>query len=208
MLLSDQILFHLKNVNRTSKFERLVVSLGSGTCATEWHSNEFCLCLEKDLKSVFSAVATFKGQTENKNSFTARYDYTSPLLADLLSGIKSELGIRIMILFQHPNPTMKDSLEGASKACLEALVSHTVDSIVFVYDTKPGGNCWTYDSLQSSFLGPKWKSDGRLKISPNLIASEMGCMKVSHPVFGETKRLGWAFMKKGKENCFAIERND
>ena len=66
------------------------------------------LPFEKDAKSVLTASASLKvNYTTNKTSFVARYDYTSPRLADLIRGLKEELKANIVLLFQHPNPAMK-----------------------------------------------------------------------------------------------------
>lgn len=101
---------------RSSVLPRLIVSLGSGT--TE--SRDICLCLEKDAKSVFSACASLKVHcTANKTSFVARCDYTSPRLADLIRVLKEALKANIIVLFQHPNLAMKQSLVKASKSVLK-----------------------------------------------------------------------------------------
>lgn len=206
----DTIVSHTKH----NHSKRIIVSLGAGRCETEMQSksqHDFCLCLDNDKRALFSAAFCYKFSSRNGRMIFHHYDMSNGLF-DLLYVIKKKTFLPVLVLFQHPSPsldpTSRKRLAVASKDCVMALEKKHVDAIHFVYDQSPLclKTCWNSHDLQGLVKlecgSEVWKT---ISISSPTVIS-MGNIGVIHPIFGDIPRVGWASMKKGNEVAFCIKR--
>ena len=184
-----------------------MVSLGSGSAATEMAGDLPCLCLDKDKRAIYSGVVNLKGNFIGKknNIFHSYFDMrNSQELFSIFQALNTTLPNHcIKILFQHPNPSMKITYKKCSGACMLALKEKIVKEMHFVYDVKEGSTCWNKSEIVNEFV--KKKRDKNLFIGHELVICKTGENSLKHPLFGNTVRLGWATMKKGEEHTFMMK---
>ena len=195
------------NENGLRYADQVVISLGSGSGATEMSADFPVLCLDIDRKAVYSGIVNLKGNCVGKKNktFHSYFDFRkSKDLFDIIKVLKKVLpNTTFKILFQHPNPKIKKAYSGTGVTCVECLRLGLVKEIHFVYDFRANSTCWTKQSIINHFVGEN--NERNLKIGEEYNISEEGNEYVIHPVFGNTVRMGWAVMKRGSEHAFAIE---
>ena len=191
-----------------SRFDRIVVSLCCGACETELHapSNTLMVCLDIS-QACISAASTNYSLSQKDNLILAKFDmkHTSDLLNGITNGVR-KMGIVLYaaVLFQHPSPAITKSIRSAFSACTAALRAGIFSSVFIVYDSKPGGNCWSRDSVVASFLA------NDLLVSEEMIMQTGDGRTVMHPAIGcIIPRVGWALMKsaslKAKEVALEVK---
>jgi hypothetical protein len=127
----------LSRYNSLSKFKRIVVSVCAGMAETELHSDDMCICLDVDKRSFFSAYFALKFLCPNKYKRLVfhRHDMSVGLYS-LIKQLRNSTALPLVILFQHPSPTMNHhKLSIVSHDCYRALLSdNVVESVHYVYD--------------------------------------------------------------------------
>jgi hypothetical protein len=185
----------------------IVVSICSGTGATESHSSLLCLCLDKDKRSLQTGVLTMhKSWGRKPRLIFESFNYATGLLA-LLQNISCRVKKNIQILVQHPSPsaTCKSDLSNAGEAIFLAMKEGSSSGVTFVYDCCHSRNTWTKNTLVSTFLQRVTETDRLLlEISEEVMVSAKGDTQVQHPVLGLTERHGWAVMRNSNEHAFTI----
>ncbi len=206
------------SINYYQNFERIVISVCSGSAQTEMHSSPSDLNLRLDVnkRSMYTAIFSLKYLYRRKSNMIIQHYNMKEGFHHLVSTIRSYTRLPIVILFQHPSPSTQVGLcEVMIKAALECmyLISiNVVTSIHFVYDwtTIVGKTCWQKNELRHLLIKECY-------LSPSLVTSltltkdrKISFGKTSimiHPVYGVTKRYGWAQMKSGKERAFSVLKN-
>jgi hypothetical protein len=206
------------SINYYQKFQRIVISVCSGSAQTEMHSSpsDLNVCLDVNKRLLYSAIFSLKYLYRRKSNMIIQHYNMKEGFHHLVSTIRSYTRLPIVILFQHPSPSTQVGLhEVMIKAALECmyLISiNVVTSIHFVYDwtTVVGKTCWQKDELRDLLIKECY-------VSPSLLTSltltkdrKISIGKTSiiiHPVYGVTKRYGWAQMKSGKERAFSVLKN-
>lgn len=175
---------------------------------TELQSCSLCLCLDKNRRSLQAGVMLKKFDPKSKNRvILAQFDYSSSL-RDLLAAISESIGLDVKILLQHPTP----SLQGACplrKAChdiIHCMEDREVSALCFVYDHCLKKNTWSKSTLLRRCI-PNTLDSNLFTITAETLISEKGNMSVNHPLFGQTKRYGWAKTRNSDEMSFTIYMN-
>ena len=177
-------------------------------------SSDLCLCLDKCKKSIYaSAVAHHYLHLRKSKSIFYHHNMASGL-HELVKSISVAVNLPIVILFQHPSPSKdkssRSAIAAAAKSCIAGLIDLSVDSVYFVHDCHPSAtkNCWSSHELKSVALSKCANSDVAMvnATEPSMICA-MNEDAVSHPVFGNVQRSGWAKTKKGVEMSFHIKLN-
>jgi hypothetical protein len=201
----------LSRYNSLSEFNRIVVSVCAGMAETELHSNEMCICLDVDKRFLFSAnfAQTLLCPKEYNRLICHRHDMSNGLYS-LISQLRDRTALPLVILFQHPSPTMKPhKLSIASRDCFRALSDNVLESVHYVYDRHidHSKTFWKYDSLIGTITSqcPSQIMES-LQFTPEKSISEFGDDLVQHPVYGQVPRVGWAAWKKGIEVSFSVLR--
>ena len=199
-------LFLRFNKKVLDKRKEIVISLGSGSAATEMTSDLPCLCLDNDRRAIFSAIINLKGNVIGKKQFTYHSVFDirkSNELFIILQSIKQNLPNHIVkILFQHPNPSLDDTYNKCGVVCMRALRTKMIAEIHFVYDNRVGANCLKRNDIIDKF---ELRSCRDVKIGEEFVISKQDETSVIHPLFGFTSRLAWAKMKKGNEHTFCVK---
>ncbi|OEU22185.1 hypothetical protein FRACYDRAFT_232339 [Fragilariopsis cylindrus CCMP1102] len=196
--------------NDKNNKNRIYVSLCCGTTATELNSNEICLCLDMDRRSLFSASINLH-QRNKKTIFMSYYDYSNNNLTDLFQQLKETTKKRISVLYQHPSPspaTLNKFSQSCSRVAASLLAGHVAE-ICMVYDHKSTGTCWNEGTITKAFFNDIGNEDDKALIKSTkmaLICSSDSDI-VHHPYFGTTNRYGWAKMKKGEEHRIFFKTN-
>lgn len=193
-----------KQVLETSK--DLIISLGSGSAATEMSSDLPCLCLDNDRRAIYSSIINLKGNVIGKKQFTYHSVFDirrSNELLSILQNIKHSLPDHtVKILFQHPDPSLDSTYDTCGKLCIKALCEKLIAEIHFVYDSRVDATCFKRDEIIDRFM---LKSCSEVTIGEEFVISEQDDISVIHPLFGFTSRLSWAKMKKGNEHTFCVK---
>ena len=131
----------------------------------------------------------------------------------LLNNIYTITKLPILVLFQHPSPsvnhTSRVGLSVASRDCVSTLTQKNINSVHFVYDShcNTDKNFWHGAELKELSLSQcKREVLSKICVSCTMTISPVDAMHVKHPVFGNSPRSGWALMKKGCERTFSIRR--
>ena len=184
----------------------IVISLGSGTAVSEHCLSQTCLCLDKDRRSVYTASLLAK-VIGVKSIFSAVFDIEKDDLLGLFAAVKAKCpSSSITVLFQHPNPSKKKTLQAAGFACTTAIYNNFIDKAVLVFDHKSSGNCWDDDLLLDSFFWGR-RNKAQYLVTKLGIVSKKGTDEVVHPVLGVTPRYGWALMKNSDERGLVITKH-
>lgn len=191
------------------KYEKLVVSIGCGSCETELHApeNHLVVCIDINRRSLFAATYNYS-RSSRKNLIISHHNMQDGVY-HVLESVCATYSVPVVVLFQHPSPARDGAnrwaLCSAGKDCISCLLSGHVNEIHFVFDYVQGRNCWTKASLEKAFTKqcmPDMIAD--ILVSEPHVVSETGSKKVEHPVFGAIPRAGWADMKSGQEVSFCI----
>ena len=200
---TEEIQQRLKNIVNTSNNKTLIISVCAGTSATELQCNHPCLCLDIDKRALFASIINTYHHNNNKNKLFCHFDYSNIL--SLISSISSNCNFnKIILLYQHPSPSLssRPNLQKSINQSVSALSTNKkVESIHFVYDFNIKKKTFTYNSLRSLFDLPK-----KIFISPETQINVDDDNIVYHPLFGRTKKFGWARMRKGQEMTFCCRR--
>ena len=205
----EEIVGFLSRYTTLTNFDRIVVSVCAGMAETELHSDEMCICLDVDKRSLYSAFFAMKflHQKQNNRLVFHRHDMSNGLYA-LLKQLRNSTALPLVVLFQHPSPTMNQyKLSIASHDCFRALTDNVVQSVHYVYDRhpNPSKNFWKYNSLFGTIKAQCTpQSLDHILFSQERTISEIGDHHVQHPVFGQVPRVGWAALKKGIEVSFYV----
>jgi hypothetical protein len=84
-----------------------------------------------------------------------------------------------------------------------------VQSIHFVYDWNENSNtCWQKNELRLFLLKECYLSSAALlhsiTFTDDINISYINTSMINHPVYGITKKRGWAQMKFGQERAFSV----
>jgi hypothetical protein len=202
------------------KFQRVIVSVCCGYAQTEMHSSssDLNLCLDVDKRSLYSALFSLKYLHEGKTNMIIQYHDMKDGFYDILHSIQKYTQLPILILFQHPSPTTevrhRQALIKAALDCIMCLTNiSVVQGIHFVYDwnEKAKKTCWQKNELRSLLLKECYLSS---PAPPNAITftydrniSYINTTVINHPVYGISKRRGWAHMKYGQERAFSVKKS-
>ena len=120
--------------------------------------------------------------------------HTSYLLNSITKGVvKRGIELKATVLFQHPSPKVTNSMKVAFQACIGSLKDGIFTRVIIVYDSKPGGNCWSRDKVLDAF-----ESEEEVYISEEVNTLTKDNRTVLHPSMGlEVPLVGWALMKSG-----------
>ena len=131
-------------------------------------------------------------------------------LYSLIKQLRDSTALPLVILFQHPSPTMNHhKLSIAYRDCFRAFSDNVVESVHYVYDshTNHSKNFWKYKSLISTITGQCTSQIMEyLQFTQERTISEIGGYQVQHRVYGQVPRVGWAALKKGIEVSFSVLR--
>ena len=116
---------------------------------------------------------------------------------------------QLVVLFQHPSPTLgdRDPLAMTGKHCILSLLQEHVETINFIYDTnlRKELRCWSYDELRECFLSKVCRNQiDDIHVSEDLIISTLHDKNMKHPIFDLVLRKGWASLRNGEEHSFII----
>ena len=135
----------------------IIISLGSGSGATEMTGDLPCLCLDNDRRAIYSAIINLKGNLIGKKQFTYHSVFdirNSDDLFIILNTIKTKLpNHTLKILFQHPSPStsLDDTYNKCGIVCMKALNEKIILEVHFVYDTREGANCLNRKDIIDKF---------------------------------------------------------
>ena len=206
-LRSMKYIFHrLVDMGKTYKGKDIVISVGAGSGITELSSSILTICIDNNKRSIYTALGQIDAESSKKYSICALMDYSTEI-TKLIDGIKEIMpGKVIHLLLQHPNPsTAEDNrlklllLFESLKISLQQGVLHDV---IFVYDFSPNRNTWSKETLKSLFM--RNCNECEFNVSEEIVVSNKGDDNVKHPLFGKTKRYGWAAMRNCDEHSFNI----
>jgi hypothetical protein len=193
------------------KNKRLIVSIGAGRAETEINSNDICVCLDKNKKSLYSCAFACKHLKKTKIPIIFhQYNMKDGGLVKLLTSIKKVSNLSIQILFQHPSPSSdiknKRILQSTIQECINAQRIYVVESIHFVYDSTPNarGTSWGRHELHNLVHDLCVKNETQHSMTAPSTISNKTDNYVLHPIFGKNIRKGWALMKKGNEMSFSV----
>jgi hypothetical protein len=182
-------------------------------------SSDLNICLDVDKRSLYSALFSLKYLHEGKTNMIIQYHDMRKGFYDILHSIQEYTLLPILILFQHPSPTTegrhRQALIDAALDCITCLINiSVVQGIYFVYDwnEKAKKACWQKNELRNLLLKKCGLSS---PAPPNAITftreRNISYIKttdiVDHPVYGISKRRGWAHMKSGQERAFSVIKN-
>ena len=129
-------------------------------------------------------------------------------MTKLIDGIKAIMpGKVIHLLLQHPNPS--PAKDNRSKLFLLfeslniSLQQGVLHDVIFVYDFATNRNTWSKETLKSLYMMRNC-NECEFNVSEQIIVSNKGDDNVKHPLFGKTKRYGWAAMRNCDEYSFSI----
>jgi hypothetical protein len=193
----------------SGNFQRIIVSPCAGRCETESLSNDLVLCLDIDRRALYSGRLVGKVMKQT-NIIRFYFDMSNGLL-QLLTRLKNKIGAPVVVLFQHPSPSMleksRTAIANAGSDCIKALQQSLIVSVHFVFDYRKDKKCWSKELLYSAFTN---NLNGNVatgvKASASVTISEFKETLVKHPVFGNVSRVGWAKMKKGSEMTFFLTK--
>ena len=121
---------------------------------TEINSNDLCICLGTNKRSLFTARMNAK--ILGKRNIVVTHFEMGTYLSQQIQSINLTTGVKPIILYQHPSPsksikwTYQFSRSGFdSLYCLDI---GYIYSVHIVYDYCEGKNCWDFQSLWSEFL--------------------------------------------------------
>ena len=206
----DYIIQRLVNMARSYKGSKIVVSVGAGSGVTELSSSILTLCVDINKRSLFTGLSQIDGEISTSSTIFALMDYSTDI-TKLLEGIKNALpGKVIHVLLQHPNPSIDEDNRSKLALLFESLRLSLLNGIsynvTFVYDFSTNRNTWTKATLQSLFMHNSNESHFNVTVE-NLVSCK-GDNNVNHPLFGITKRYGWAAMRNCDEYSFSISFNN
>jgi hypothetical protein len=195
----------------TIEHKRLIVSIGAGRAETEMNSNDLCICLDKDKKSLYSCAFARKYLMKSKSPLVfGQYNMKDGGIIKLLKSIKMVTKLPLQILFQHPSPSQANEnrsvLQSTFIECIKAQREELVERIHFVYDSTPDnvrGTSWKTTELYDMVHGICLNDTQHSLTTPFIISNKTDTY-VNHPLFGKTERRGWASMKKGVEMSFSV----
>lgn len=201
----DEISRKLKSaVIDTDKF--IVISVCCGLGITEMESPFLCLCLDKDPRPLAAGVLAIKSSSKSESRFHfAQFNYAKGICS-VLETIFDRTKLKLKVLFQHPSPS-RNCKKDLKKACgdvLSSLDKKIVDSVYFVYDSSENRNSWNKDSIVRDCI----PFSAKYSLTEEKMISKKGNNTVTHPIFGETKRYGWARTRKDFEYSFEIKRKE
>jgi len=197
-------------------FNRVIVSVCCGSAQTEMHSSsrDFNICLDVDKRALYSALFSLKYLHEGKSNMIIQYHDMKDGFYDILHTIQTNTQLPILILFQHPSPTTeirhRQALIKAALHCIMCLfIIDEVQSIHFVYDWNENSNtCWQKNELRLFLLKECYLSSAALlhsiTFTDDINISYINTSMINHPVYGITKKRGWAQMKFGQERAFSV----
>ncbi len=185
------------------------MSVCSGRSQTEVHSDDLCLCLDKDKQSLFATAFALKYLCRRKNNIVYCHQKMENGLLNILTSLQHICCVPLVVLFQHPSPVSRDKsgnyLAEASRQCIMALGDGIIDSIHYIYDVHESSSktSWKGKCLLVVSTCTEHQCN-KIFISKPIVISKQESKTVHHPVFGITKRYGWANAKVGKEMSFFI----
>lgn len=174
------------------------------------HSDELCLCLDIDKRSLFSSALATKYLFRDKANVVHHHHNMKDGLLAIFNLIKAKTNLPIYALFQHPSPTggkvSRDAIANATVHCVDALLGSVIEGIHYVHDFNTKGQiCWKGNELQNTCLSKCALSQRKnLIISPARVVCTADSTFVDHPILGNVPRCGWAQFKKGDEIAFSI----
>lgn len=199
------------------KFQRVIVSICCGTAQTEMHSSsrDLNICLDVDKRALYVAVFSLKYLHKSKPNTIIQYHDMEHGLYNLLHSIQANTKLPILVLFQHPSPTTeirhRQVLIKAAFECIKCLtILDWVRSIHFVYDwsEKDGKTSWKKNELRYLLIKECYLSSQALHdaitFTEDKNISYINTSMINHPVYGISKRRGWAQMKSGQERAFSV----
>ena len=193
-------------------YERIIVSFFTGRSETEIKSSDLCICFDIDKRSLFASAFISKYLYPNKSNIITHHHDMATCLLDTLRSLKTNIGLPIIGLFQHPSPTKdsssRRSIAIASRYCIIALCSNILESAHYVYDfhTSNAKTYWKDNELQKLVISECSKSSiKKLIITDPIIISGENKNIVNHPIFGDINRSGWSKMKKGGGKSFCLK---
>ena len=202
----QSILKRVVNFNKVYSDKEIIVSVGAGSGITELSSSKLTLCLDKNKRSIFTGLSQVKnGQSKNTTIF-AHFDY-SKQIAELLQSIKEAYPAKLIrLLLQHPNPSIEEANRSALsllfKSVIISLKQGVLHDVTFVYDSSTSRFNWSKSDILSLFMSNTNSSN--YNVTNEVLVSSKGNNNVSHPLFGKTKRFGWAAMRNCNEYTFSI----
>ena len=76
-----------------------------------------------------------------------------------------------------------------------------LEEIHFVYNVDEGRNCFSKQAILETFLHlTEFTCRIGLLDSNEITVSKIGTDNVTHPLFGDVQRKGWALMRRGNEH--------
>lgn len=185
--------------------EFLVVSVCAGVGITEMESsNTLTLCLDKDKRSLQTGVICMNRASANSSRvILAQFNYRTNL-EDLLIAVSASTRKPIKVLLQHPTPSSEGvgDLKAACKGILNCVLKRVVSSLSIVYDYSSNRNTWSKKLFMLSCFADHVATS--FAISDEILISKKGEDSVQHPVYGDTKRYGWAKTRNADEHSFVI----
>ena len=213
-LSSDSLIQMTQQKLKNYEGKEIILSMGCGNGATELLSEKLCLCLDVDRRSIFSGMIQLH-RSENINSSRivfGIFDYSKGL-SNLCSSVKSLVNKEqvIKVLFQHPTPSSNEGIRkkfcSALRQVRNAMIKSFVTEAVFVYDFDENRNTWTDQYILDLFFdGIESSNKERFTYSRFAITSNEDDT-VTHPIFGNIKKLGWGKMRNCTQSSIIIKYN-
>ena len=202
----DCITERLANAAKSYQGKEIVVSFGAGSGTTELASSTLTLCLDINKSSIFTGLSQIAGDISTQSTVYALMDYCEHS-SELLNAIHNIIpGKVIRVLLQHPNPSINKGNTSKLSLLFESLrmslKKGILHDVTFVYDFSPNRNTWSKAMLESFFIANSDKT--HFTVTDEMLLSYKGDNTVNHPLFGLTKRYGWAAMRNCAEYSFAI----
>ena len=128
-------------------------------------------------------------------------------MEELLEEIKIAMPDKtIRVLLQHTNPSQDEQNISKLKLLFYALrislMKGILHDVTFVYDLADNCNTWNRTKLLN-LLMPKGELS-HYEVTEDQLVSLKGCDGMDHPLFGKTKRYGWAAMRNSDEWYFTV----
>ena len=186
--------------------KEIIVSVGAGSGVTELASSIVTLCLDINKRSIFTGLGQVKNQLSRNTMVYALLDY-SIHLEELITMLKERNpGKIIRFLLQHLNPSMDKSNRSSLTLlfnCIKTLLKNGfINDVTFVYDSSAASNTWSKADIHSLFISKGDESN--FNFTDEILVSSKCNNNVVHPLFGRTKRYGWASMRNYDEYSFSI----
>ena len=200
------IIDKLMKAGKGYKGKHLVVSLGAGSGITEISSNTLTLCLDIDKRAIYSGLNQVNDRNCINRTIFAVMDY-SVKVEVLLQEIKIAMPEKtIRVLLQNTNPSQDDQNISKLKLLFYALrislMKGILHDVTFVYDLADNRNTWNRTGFLSLIM-PK-EELLHYDVTEDKLVSLKGCDEMNHPLFGKTKRYGWAAMRNSDEWSFTV----